>query len=231
MVLNINELEAWHNSLQVLFGINLKIDKNELVALIGAKGAGKTTIFKSIFNEVEKKKGRILYWDEDISSLKPSELTKRGLSYVPQSKDIFLNLSVYENLILGAYASKESVKDALALVFEIFPELLGKKKKKSSTLDAKELSMLALARALMIKPKLILIDEPSTGLLPKQQKEIFEKIKIIHKKGIAILLAEQNIKSVLNMAENIYLVENGRNKISGSSKDLLKNNSLKDMLK
>lgn len=230
MVLKINDLEVWYDSLQILFGINLEVDKGEFVALVGKKGAGKTTIFKSIFNEVGKKQGHTLYWDEEITDATPTELTRRGLSYVTQKKEAFPNLSVYDNIILGAYASKEPVKESLVLVYDIFPELKAKKRKKASTLDSKEHVLLAIARALMIKPKLILIDEPSAGLIPKQQKEIFARIKRIHKKGIAILLAEQNVKSALNFAEKIYVVENGKNLVSGSSKELINNKHVRTLI-
>lgn len=221
MVLNIRELKAWHGDVQALFGINLKVDKSELVVLLGNKGAGKTTILKAIFNEVDRKEGKILYWDEDITKTPPGELIKRGLSYVP-TKCVFQSLNVRDNLLLGAYASKEGIKEPLAMVFEIFPELKAKRKKKASALNPKESAMLAIARALMIKPKLVLIDEPSAGLLPKDQRDIFMRIKNINKKGVAILLAEQNAHSGLAIAENAYVIENGRNLTAGKPEEILR---------
>lgn len=215
MVLNIRELEVWYNKIQVIFGVNIKVDRGEFVALLGNKGAGKTAIFRAIFGQVGKKRGKIQYWDEDITNAKPAELAKRGLSYVPQGKNIFLKLSVHDNIMLGAYAGVDGLKESVALVYETFPELKPKKRKKASALDAKECLMLALARALVIKPKLMLIDEPSAGLAPKQQKDAFERIKAINKKGVAILLAEQNAAASLRIAEKVYILENGRNILSG----------------
>lgn len=221
MVLNIKELKAWHGDVQALFGINLRVDKSELVVILGNKGAGKTTVLKAIFNEVDRKEGKILYWDEDITKTPPAELIKRGLGYVP-TKGIFQTLNVRDNLLLGAYASREGTKEPFAMVFEIFPELKAKRKKRASVLNPKERAMLAIARALMIKPRLVLIDEPSAGLLPKDQRDIFMRIKSINKRGIAILLAEQNTHSSLAIAEKAYILEDGRNLTAGKPEEMLR---------
>lgn len=221
MVLNVKELKAWHGDVQALFGISLRVDKSELVVILGNKGAGKTTVLKAIFNEVDRKEGKILYWDEDITKTPPAELIKRGLGYVP-AKGIFQTLNVWDNLLLGAYASREGTKEPLAMVFEVFPELKAKRKKKASMLNPKERAMLAIARALMIKPRLVLIDEPSAGLLPKDQRDIFMRIKNINKRGIAILLAEQNAHSSLAIAEKAYILEDGRNLTTGKPEEMLR---------
>ena len=192
------------------------------MSIIGPNGAGKSTVLKNVFGIVAKRKGSILFENKNIIKMKPNEIVKIGISYVPQGRSVFPTLTVQENLQLGAFIRKDAIESDLNKIYEKFPILEERKNQKAGLLSGGEQQMVAIGRALMLKPKLMLLDEPSLGLSPKIKKEIFEKIKEIRDSGVTILLVEQNARMALEMSDRAYVLETGRNKLEGTGKELLK---------
>ena len=221
-ILQIKDLEAWYSKIQILHNVDIHINKKEIVSIIGPNGAGKSTVLKSIFGIVKKIKGNILFDNKNIINMKPNEIVKIGISYVPQGRSVFPTLTVQENLQLGAFIRKDTIELDLNKVYEKFPVLKERKNQKAGLLSGGEQQMVAIGRALMLKPKLMLLDEPSLGLSPKIKREIFEKILEIRDSGVTILLVEQNARMALEMSDRAYVLETGRNKLEGTGKELLK---------
>lgn len=223
-IISINGLESGYDELQVLFGVNLEVNPGEIVVLIGPNGAGKSTVLKSVFNLATNYKGSTRYQNTDITGIKTHELIKRGISYVPQGRQVFPSLTVKENLEMGAYLidDKKLVEKRIQEVLNHFPDLKSRLSNYAFELSGGQQQMLAIGRALMQDPKLLLLDEPSLGLSPKLMKELFLKIKYINKEGTAILIVEQNAKAACEMADRIYVLENGKIALHGG-KELLKN--------
>lgn len=209
-LLEITDLEAGYQELDVLHGISLEVDQGELVALIGPNGAGKSTVLKSIYNIADVRSGRVELAGEDITGLKTHELLSKGVSYVPQGRINFSHLSIQENLRIGS-----EDEDRLESVYKRFPALEEKKHEPAYSLSGGQHQMLALGRALMHDPKLLLMDEPSLGLAPKLIQELFEMIKSLREDGIAVLLVEQNAKQAVQAADRTYLLEQGRVALQG----------------
>jgi branched-chain amino acid transport system ATP-binding protein len=227
-MLSIEKLKAGYEELLVLKGVSLEVNPGEIVALIGPNGAGKSTVIKSVFSIARKLGGKIVFEDKDITNLKTHELIKEGISYVNQGRINFGNLTVKENLEIGAdyLDDKKEAKRRLESVFERFPILRERKDKLSYGLSGGQQQMLALGRALMQKPKLLMMDEPSLGLSPKLQKELFKMIKNLGEEGISLLVVEQNAKKAIEIADRTYLLENGEIALSGG-KNILKNPKIK----
>ncbi len=221
-ILQIQDLESWYGKTQILNSINIHVNKKEIVSIIGPNGAGKSTVLKNVFGIVAKRKGSILFENKNIIKMKPNEIVKIGISYVPQGRSVFPTLTVQENLQLGAFIRKDAIESDLNKIYEKFPILEERKNQKAGLLSGGEQQMVAIGRALMLKPKLMLLDEPSLGLSPKIKKEIFEKIKEIRDSGVTILLVEQNARMALEMSDRAYVLETGRNKLEGTGKELLK---------
>ncbi|MEK6861601.1 MAG: ABC transporter ATP-binding protein [Nanoarchaeota archaeon] len=221
-ILQIQDLESWYGKTQILNSINIHVNKKEIVSIIGPNGAGKSTVLKNVFGIVTKRKGSILFENKNIIKMKPNEIVKIGISYVPQGRSVFPTLTVQENLQLGAFIRKDAIESDLNKIYEKFPILEERKNQKAGLLSGGEQQMVAIGRALMLKPKLMLLDEPSLGLSPKIKKEIFEKIKEIRDSGVTILLVEQNARMALEMSDRAYVLETGRNKLEGTGKELLK---------
>jgi len=209
--------------------VNLKVKKGELVSLIGPNGAGKSTVLKSIFGLVTKAEGEILYWDENIINLRTDQVVKRGICFVPQGRSIFPSLTVLENIQLGAYIRKDDISEDLEKIFTRFPSLEERKHLKAGLLSGGEQQMVSLGRALMLKPKLLLLDEPSLGLSHKLKREIFAKIKEIAKSGTTVLMVEQNAHLALALSDRTYVLETGKNRLEGKSSDLLKNKEVQKL--
>ena len=223
-MLSIKNLEAGYGKMQVLFGVNLDIKPNEIAVLIGPNGAGKSTLLKSIFSLVDVYKGKILFKNKDITRIPTHELIKLGISYVPQGRQVFSTLTVRENLEMGAFLTKEKdlIEKNLEEVLEKhFPELRKKLNDYAFTLSGGQQQMLAVGRALMQNPKLLLLDEPSLGLAPKIMKELFKKIKEINEENVSIVMVEQNAKQATKIADKIFVLEDGKVALSGD-KRLLK---------
>ncbi len=219
-MLKVENVHSGYEKMEIIKGISLNVGEGEIVAIIGPNGSGKSTFLKTIFGIVKIFKGKIYFKGEDITKLKPNEIVARGISYVPQTDNVFLNLTVMENLELGAYLRKNYEK--INEIFEIFPVLKEKRKEKAINLSGGERQMLAIARALIQEPKLLLLDEPSAGLAPKLVGEILEKISDIKKLGLSVLLVEQNVQKALNIADRVCVFVNGKKVYEGIPRELLK---------
>lgn len=227
-MLKIKNLKAGYNGMEILHGIDFEVKPNEIVAIIGPNGAGKSTLLKAIFNLCEVYNGKIIFKDKDITRMPTYELIYEGISYVPQGRQVFSNLTVRENLEMGAFIMEdhELIKRNIEDVFHKFPFLKEKQNDYAFTLSGGQQQMLAIARALMQDPELLLLDEPSLGLAPKMIKKVFEKIKEINKEGIAIIIVEQNAKQAVKIADRTYLLENGMVAMKGNKK-ILENKKIK----
>ncbi|HIH43086.1 TPA: ABC transporter ATP-binding protein [Candidatus Woesearchaeota archaeon] len=228
-LLEIKNLESWYGKVKILNGVDIHIAEGEIVSLIGPNGAGKSTVLKNIFGLIEKRHGEILFNGDgkhiNLLNKTSQQIVKTGISYVPQGRSVFPSLTVQENLDMGAYIredKKSEIMHDLNYAYEKFPILRQRKNQKAGLLSGGEQQMLAIARALMLHPKLMLLDEPSLGLSPKTKFAIFEKIKEINKSGVTILIVEQNARMSLEMSDRAYVLELGKNKLEGNAKDLTK---------
>ncbi|MEK4387858.1 ABC transporter ATP-binding protein [Solibacillus sp. FSL W7-1464] len=221
-MLIINDIDVFYGNIQALKGISLEVKEGEIVTLIGANGAGKSTLLKTISGLLKPKRGSIEYLGTAISGKPAQSIVKAGLSHVPEGRRVFSNMTVEENLELGAYlrSDREAIKKDLNHVFELFPRLLERRKQLSGTLSGGEQQMLAMGRALMAKPKLIIMDEPSMGLAPLMVKNIFNIIEMVNKEGVTVLLVEQNAHMALSVAHRAYVLETGKIVLTGSAKEL-----------
>ena len=229
-MLTINNLHVSYGGIKALRGINLKIEDNKIVTLIGANGAGKSSTLRAIMNLAKKESGTVEYDGEDLTNLKTMDIVKKGITLSPEGRRIFPNLTVEENLILGAYTIKDkaSINKEMKNVYDLFPRLKERSWQKAGTLSGGEQQMLAVGRALMVKPKVLMLDEPSLGLAPLLVKDIFDIIKEIHRKGNTILLVEQNAKKSLEVADYGYVIETGNLVLEGEGKSLLENDKVKE---
>ena len=228
-MLEVKDLVVSYGAIKALQGISFKVDEGEIISLIGSNGAGKTTTLHSISNLIKKVSGQILFEGEDITNLAADKIVKKGLIQVPEGRRVFANMSVKENLELGAYSrtDKAQIKNDLEWTFELFPRLKERLNQISGTLSGGEQQMLAMARALMSKPRLLLLDEPSMGLAPILVDEIFNIIQKISSSGTTILLVEQNAYKALSIANRAYILETGNVTKEGLAKDLINDNSIK----
>jgi branched-chain amino acid transport system ATP-binding protein len=221
-MLKIEDIHVYYGNIHALKGVSLDINEGEIVTLIGANGAGKSTLLKTISGLLKPKNGNILFEGQSISGKVAQSIVKQGLSHVPEGRRVFANMSVEENLELGAYLrkDKQGIKEDFEKVYNLFPRLLERRKQLSGTLSGGEQQMLAMGRALMARPKLLLLDEPSMGLAPLLVKTIFRIIEEINQSGTTILLVEQNANMALSIADRAYVIETGKIVISGSSEEL-----------
>lgn len=224
-LLSAEHISSGYNKSTVLYDVSFHVDEGEIVSLIGPNGAGKSTALKTVFGFLDVHKGKVSFSGEDISGRKPHDMAKLGISFVHQGRQVFRNMSVEDNLILGAFTDKKSEKN-VQNIYSMFPVLEKKKKALASTLSGGQQQQLAIGRALMLKPKLLLLDEPSLGLDPKTVKLVFSKIKEIRRHGTTILLVEQNAKMALEISDRAYVFENGKIKLSGTGKKLLHNRNV-----
>lgn len=222
-MLEVEEIDAHYGDLQALWGISVQVNEGELVALIGSNGAGKTTTLRTITGLLKPTSGRIRFYGHHLDKEPAHKIVELGISLVPEGGRVFTGMSVLENLELGAFtAEARRVKDSsLHQVYKIFPRLEERKKQQAGTLSGGERQMLAIARALMSKPKLLLLDEPSFGLAPLLVERLFEMITHINGQGVTILLVEQNVRAALELAHRAYVLENGRIVGQGCGEDLL----------
>ena len=227
-MLEIKDLHVHYGVIEALKGISLEVNEGEIVALIGANGAGKTTMMQSISGIVKKSAGEINFLNESIMKANPKHIVEMGLTQVPEGRRIFTGMSVYENLMMGAFLrkDKDGIKRDYEKVCEQFPILKERMNQDASTLSGGEQQMLAMGRALMAKPKLLLLDEPSMGLAPILVKEIFNIIEEINKAGTTVLLVEQNAKMALSIAHRAYVLETGKVVMSGTGEELAKSSDV-----
>lgn len=229
-LLALGDIQALYGDFQALFNITLEIHSGEIVTLIGANGAGKTTTLRVISGLLRPKKGSICFLGQDISRVPPHEIVARGISHVPEGRQLFPHMSLEENLALGGYTdrTRRELKQLMEEQFELFPRLKERRKQLAGTLSGGEQQMVAIARGLMARPSLLLLDEPSLGLAPKLVEEVFEKIREICKRGVAtVLLVEQNVVDALNICDRGYVVENGATMLQGQSRELLANEQVR----
>jgi len=228
-LLKIEEIYAGYGKLEILHGVNLKVSPGELVCVIGPNGAGKSTAFKTIVGLVRPVSGRIIFDGADITRLEPHQMVSRGLAYVPQGRIVFPQMTVLENLHMGAYIEKhrDQIEIALDRVYGLFPILAERRRQRAGTLSGGEQQMLAISRALMTSPKLILLDEPSLGLSPRFVTLIFDKLKETKQIGYTMLVVEQNAAKALSVADRGYVLELGRNRFEGSGQALLNDPEVK----
>lgn len=223
-MLKVNNLAVNFGGIKAVKGISFKVEKGEIVSLIGANGAGKSTTLRAISGLVKVSSGEVIFQDENITNLDPSIIVEKGIIHCPEGRRIFPNLTVLDNLKIGAYLRNDNIEDDINHMYELFPILKTRSWQHAGTLSGGEQQMLAVARSLMAKPKILMLDEPSLGLAPIIVKEIFDIIKEIKKEGITILLIEQNANMALKCADNAYVLETGDIHMHGTGEELLNNN-------
>jgi branched-chain amino acid transport system ATP-binding protein len=230
MLLKVENLTAYYENIRVLENISIEINKGELVAIIGPNGAGKTTLLKCISGLLKPKTGKIFFENTEITHLSPWERVKLGIITVPEGRRLFPYLTVLENLYVGAYMRKnKDVSNDINEIFKLFPILKERSNQLAGTLSGGEGQMLAIGRGLISKPKLLLMDEPSMGLMPRLVDEIFDVIDKLRKSGLSILLVEQNAMKALSIANRAYMLETGRIVLYGNAKELLNNPLIKKL--
>lgn len=228
-LLKIENLEVYYGVINAIKGISFDVNEGEIIALIGANGAGKTTILHTITGLVAAKSGSIMFEDKDLLKTPAHKIVNMGIAHVPEGRRIFQQLTVYDNLKLGAYtrSDKKEIAETLEKVYERFPRLKERRTQIAGTLSGGEQQMLAMGRALMSHPKIILMDEPSMGLSPLYVSEIFDIIRSVNESGTTVLLVEQNAKKALSIANRAYVLETGKIVLSGDAHELMNNDSVK----
>lgn len=227
MVLKIDDIHVYYGAIHAIKGVSFEVNEGEIVALIGANGAGKSTILKTVSGLMHPRSGSIEFMGQDISHMEAYKLLRHGLAHVPEGRRIFLQMTVQENLEMGAFTQKNVSKEDLDMVFSLFPRLEERRKQIAGTLSGGEQQMLAMSRALMSHPKLMMLDEPSMGLAPILVDQIFSIIKDLHKAGTTILLVEQNASKALQIADRAYVLETGNITLSGTGKELAMSDDVK----
>lgn len=228
-MLEIKDIEVFYGMIQAIKGVSFEVNEGEVIALIGANGAGKTTILHSITGLIAPKKGHILFEGQEITTTPAHKIVSMGMAHVPEGRRVFAQLTVLENLKMGAFTrkDKDEVEESLIRVYKRFPRLEERKNQMAGTLSGGEQQMLAMGRALMSRPRIILMDEPSMGLSPIFVNEIFDIIREVSEGGTTVLLVEQNAKKALSIADRAYVLETGRIVLDGRAQDLLNNDSVK----
>lgn len=228
-MLEIENLEVYYGAINAIKGISFTVEQGEIIALIGANGAGKTTILHTVTGLVAAKHGSIRFNGKELTKTPAHKIVAMGMAHVPEGRRVFAQLSVYENLMLGAYTRKDKaeINDSIERVYERFPRLKERRSQSAGTLSGGEQQMLAMGRALMSKPSIILMDEPSMGLSPLYVSEIFDIIHEINKSGTTVLLVEQNAKKALSIANRAYVLETGNIALSGDAHELMDNEQVK----
>lgn len=221
-ILEVNDLHVYYGSIHAVKGVSFEVNEGEIVTLIGANGAGKSTVLNTVSGLLHPKQGTVRFDGKDLKGIAADKLVSRGLAQVPEGRHVFLQMSVEENLEMGAYTQpKSSIAPGIADVYERFPRLKERRKQVAGTLSGGEQQMLAMGRALMSKPKLLMLDEPSMGLAPILVEQIFDIIKELHRSGTTILLVEQNAQAALSVADRAYVLETGKITLSGTGEELI----------
>jgi ABC-type branched-subunit amino acid transport system ATPase component len=220
-LLTVENVVSGYGEMQVLRGVNLTVGHNEIVSIVGPNGAGKSTVMKLVFGLLKPWEGAVTFDGRNISGMAPEKLVKLGLSYVPQVENVFPNLTVEENLDMGGYTRSGSLDQQKERVYELFPRLAERRRQRAGKMSGGERQMVAMGRALMLDPKLLMLDEPSAGLAPLLVDMIFEKVVEVNKAGVAVLMVEQNAKKSLALADRGYVLATGQNQVDGPGEKLL----------
>ena len=220
-VLEASELVSGYGEVEILHGVSLRLDKGEIVAIIGPNGAGKSTFMKAVFGLLKIESGTVHLEGEDVTGMPPERIVRKGMCYVPQSENVFPSLSIQENLEMGAFTRKDGYRQRLDEIYALFPDLAQRPQLRAGKLSGGQRQMLALARALMLDPKVLLLDEPTASLAPKMVEDIFATIHNINQTGVAILIVEQNAKEALSIGQRAYVLASGYNRLEGTGPELL----------
>ena len=227
-MLEVKDLQVYYGVIQALKGISFEVNQGEVIALIGANGAGKTTTLQTLTGILQAKSGSIMFEGKDLTKVPAHKIVEMGMAHVPEGRRVFSDMTVFENLLMGAYTRKDKneIAESLEMVYKRFPRLKERQGQRSGTLSGGEQQMLAMGRALMSKPRIILMDEPSMGLSPIFVNEIFNIIKDVSEGGTTVLLVEQNAKKALSIADRAYVLETGNITLEGKAEDLLHNEAV-----
>lgn len=220
-MLSVIDLHAGYGDLAILHGVSITVAAGEIVTLIGPNGAGKSTLMKAIFGLIRPTAGRVYFEGQDVTGAQPHHLVRRGMAYVPQNENIFPRLTVKENLEMGAFPGRGRLDEAFARVYELFPPLWEKRNERAGVLSGGQQQMHAIGRALMLSPRLLLLDEPSAGLAPRYAQLILAKAREINQAGIGVLMVEQNARAALAISDRAYVLAMGRNRVHGAAGALL----------
>jgi ABC-type branched-subunit amino acid transport system ATPase component len=226
MILEVENITAGYTEIDILHQVNLRVRVGEIVSIIGPNGAGKSTLLKTIFGLLQPRQGRVMLNNQDITGLRPETIVRRGISYVPQVNNVFPSMTIQENLEMGAFIRTDDYTQRIEQVYELFPILSERKKDKVGQLSGGQRQMVAMGRALMLDPQVLLLDEPSAGLAPLLVSHIFEQIEVINSTGVAIVIVEQNARQALKMANYGYVLAMGRNVLDDKGKSLLENEEI-----
>ena len=222
-LLEASEVVAGYGETEILHGVSIFVDQGEVVTIIGPNGCGKSTLMKAIVGLVRVRTGRVAFRGEDISAASPNSIVRKGLCYVPQTANVFPSLSIRENLEMGAFVRQDEYRGRIDEMFEVFPDLAVEPRRKAGGLSGGQRQMLAIARALMLDPALLLLDEPSAGLSPAMMNTVFDRVREINRAGVALLLVEQNAREALRMSDRGYVLVSGEKRLEDKGKDLLAN--------
>jgi branched-chain amino acid transport system ATP-binding protein len=228
-LLAVTEVRGGYGGADILHGVSLRVDPGEIVAIIGPNGAGKSTAIKAVFGLVRVREGRIAFAGEDITNLRPDRVARLGIGYVPQERNVFPSLTVEENLEMGAYACADGLRERLDRVYAVFPALREHRRRPAGALSGGQRQMVAMGRALMPEPRLLLLDEPTAGLAPNLIAGVFDKIRDVNALGVGVLMVEQNAKQALATAHRGYVLAMGRNRHEGTGADLLADREVAEM--
>jgi branched-chain amino acid transport system ATP-binding protein len=221
MLLEARDLVGGYGGVDILQAVSLAVDAGEIAVIVGPNGAGKSTAMKAIFGLVQLRSGTVSFDGADVKGEPPEGLVARGMGFVPQERNVFPTLTVEENLDMGAYLRREGIAHAKAAVWSLFPDIAAKRRQSAGELSGGQRQMVAIGRALMMEPRLLLLDEPTAGLSPKVMDEILDRVQAINATGVAILMVEQNARAALAIAHRGYVLQTGRNRFSGTGRELL----------
>jgi branched-chain amino acid transport system ATP-binding protein len=228
-LLNVDSIRGGYGDVDILHGVSMTVDRGEIVVVIGPNGAGKSTAMKAVFGLVQVRDGRIVFNDTSITNLRPDQVVRAGVCYVPQEHNVFPSLTVEENLEMGAFIRNDDFSKEMRTVYELFPALHEKRKQQAGALSGGQRQMVAMGRAMMLDPRLILLDEPTAGLAPGIVDQMFENIQKINGLGVSILMVEQNAKQALALAHRGYVLTTGRNRHTDTGPNLLANREVREM--
>jgi ABC-type branched-subunit amino acid transport system ATPase component len=225
-LLQVEDVISGYGAMEVLHGLSLEVEEGQIVSMLGPNGAGKTTLLRTIFGVLRPWKGKIYFKGEDITGFPPERLVRMGIAYIPQEYNIFPSLTVEENLEIGAFVREDDIRPRMEEIYELFPDLTDRRKSRAGELSGGMRQMLAIGRALMLNPDLLLLDEPSTGLAPFLVDAIFDRIKDLNGQGVTIFLVEQNAHKALEISDRAYVLEGGEKRAEGSARELLEDEEI-----